>query len=146
MNPEAEQLCAEGIKAIDGGNVLIALVYFEKAANLDQTPVICSYLGYCLARERGMVKKGLSMIDEAIYAEPRNPVHYLNLGKTLILTSQKDKAIATFREGLRYGKSRQIVQELEKLGVRKEPVLSFLSRDHPINKYLGIILSRLGLR
>ncbi len=29
---------------------------------------------------------------------------------------------------------------------RKPPVLSFLDRDNPINKYLGLLLSRVGLR
>lgn len=145
-NPEAELLSAEGIKAINNGNTLMGLVYLEKAATLDQTPLICSYLGYCLAKERGMLKKAFQMCDEAIAAEPRNPVHYLNLGKTFILAGHKDKAIATFREGLRYGKNRQIVEELDRLGIRKPPVFEFMSRDNIINKYLGMVLKRLGFR
>lgn len=42
--------------------------------------------------------------------------------------------------------AKAVHRELDKLGLRKPPVIPFLSRGNPINKYLGIILSRMGLR
>jgi hypothetical protein len=35
---------------------------------------------------------------------------------------------------------------LKKMGLRREPLLSGLHRDHPFNKYLGVLLSKLGMR
>jgi hypothetical protein len=32
------------------------------------------------------------------------------------------------------------------MGIRKRPLFPFLARDNVLNKYLGFILSRLGLR
>jgi hypothetical protein len=35
---------------------------------------------------------------------------------------------------------------LEEIGSRKPPVFSFLHRDHLLNRYAGVVFSRLGLR
>ena len=51
-----------------------------------------------------------------------------------------------FRGGLKYWNNLQIIDELNKLATRKPPVISFLSRNNPINKFLGIIFTKLGLR
>jgi hypothetical protein len=48
--------------------------------------------------------------------------------------------------GLRTGKNPELVRELERLGSRKEPVLPFLARGNPLNKFLGIMLKKTGLR
>jgi len=145
-HPEAEKFCEEGIRAVNGGNTLIALVHFEKAAQLEPTPVICSYLAYCLAKERGTFKKAIALCQEAILAEPRNTVHYLNLGRIYLLAKKKAIAIDTFRKGLKFGKNQQIVKELNGLGLRKEPVFSFLARENFLNKLCGIIYKKFGLR
>ncbi|HEU0264330.1 MAG TPA: tetratricopeptide repeat protein [Geobacterales bacterium] len=146
INPEAERLYEEGVRAVASGNTLVALVHLEKAALLTQSPVICSYLGYCLAKERGGVRKGMALCQEAIKAEPRNSVHYLNLGRVLIVAGRKREAIDTFRLGLKQGKNREITRELERLGTRREPVLSFLERESLLNRFLGRMFARLGLR
>ena len=55
-------------------------------------------------------------------------------------------AIKILREGLKHEKNQQIIDELDSLGTRKPPVLFFLRRSNPLNKYLGILLRKLGLR
>jgi len=62
------------------------------------------------------------------------------------LKGEKAEAIRVFRLGLKAERNKRIIEELEKLGIRKPPVISFLSRGNPINKYLGIILGRLSIR
>lgn len=123
-----------------------ALVYFEKAMQLDNNPTNRSYLAFCIARERGQFKKAISLCEEALKEEPENPVHYLNLGRVYILTGQKTEAMRILREGLTYEENREIVDELVGLGMRKPPVIPLLNRRNPLNKYLGIVLNRLGLR
>jgi tetratricopeptide (TPR) repeat protein len=146
VNSEAEQLFAKGLRAIAEGSTLAALVNFERAAQLESNPVYRSYLAFCIAKERGQVQKGVALCQEAIEVEPENSTHYLNLGKIQLLAGRKDDAIETFRKGLGHEQNQQILDEVHKLEPRNPPVISFLHRDNPINKYLGKILKRLGLR
>ena len=143
---DAEKFCEEGIKAVNSRNTLVALLAFEKAAQLAPSPVICSYLAYCLAKERGAIKKALVLCNQAIFAEPRNTVHYLNLGRIYLIAKKKKQAIDAFRKGLKYGKNQQIVKELNGLGLRKEPIFSFLARENILNRMGGILYKKFGLR
>jgi hypothetical protein len=63
----------------------------------------------------------------------------------LLLRNQVE-ALDLLRQGSACGHDEDIVTLIEEIGTRKPPVLSFLHRDHPLNKYLGIILGRLGIR
>lgn len=143
---EAEKLFTKGVEAIKIGNMVSALVYFEKATQLDNNPTNRSYLAFCIARERGQFKKAISLCEEALKEEPENPIHYLNLGRVYILTGQKTEAMRILREGLTHEENREIVAELIGLGMRKPPLLPILKRHNLLNKYLGIVLTRLGLR
>lgn len=143
---ELEKLVAEGVRALEGGDTATALVLFERVAKIARTPTVCSYLAFCLAKERGESKRGVSLCIEAIKDDPRNPVHFLNLGRIYLLADNKKDAIRIFRKGLKFEWNRQIEDELNRLGVRKKPPIPFLKRDNPINKYLGRILKKMGLR
>ena len=48
-----------------------------------------SYLGYCIARERGQVREAVRLCQSALNAEPNNPAHYLNLGRVYLLAKDK---------------------------------------------------------
>ena len=143
-NPEV--LFNKGLESLARNEWTSALACFEKAAGLNNLPIYNSYLALCIARERGQTIKAVSMCTEAIEAEPDNPVIYLNLGKIYIMKGNPREAIAVFREGLNRGTDDQIIEELKRVGTRRPPIFSFLKRENPINRYLGIILSRLGLR
>jgi tetratricopeptide (TPR) repeat protein len=143
---EAEAIFAKGVEALAREEWPTALACFERAANVRNTPIHASFLGLCLARERGQVRKAVALCAEAIEQEPGNSLHYLNLGKIYLLQGDRPEAIRMFRKGLERGFNEQIVAELSRLGVRRSPPLPFLSRNNPLNKYLGIILGRLGLR
>jgi len=143
---ELNALLERGIKAAEKGNTLMALVHFEDAAKLDDSPLIRSYLAFCLAKERRQLQKAAALCREALQQEPANPLHYLNLGRIYLLAGQKNLAIRTFRQGLKNGRNPLIVKELKLLGLRKPPVLQTLGREHPLNKYLGMLLNRLGMR
>lgn len=143
-NPEA--LFNKGLDSLKRNEWTAALACFEKAAGLKNTPIHNSYLALCIARERGQTQKGVSLCNESIEAEPDNTVHYLNLGRIYQMQGKPEEAISAFRQGLSRGADDRIVEELRRIGTRRQPPISFLSRDNPLNKYLGIILARLGLR
>jgi len=143
---EVERLFTKGLEALANGSILSALVFFEKAIKIENNPAIWSYLAFCIAKERGQFSKAISLCEEAIKKEPNNSAHYLNLGRIYLFTYKKAEAINIFREGLNYEANQQIVDELNKLIIRKPPVIPFLKRKNPLNKYLGIILKLLRLR
>ncbi len=139
-------LLEKGLKALQNGDTLSALVFFEKAIRTDKRPVISSHLGFCIAKERGQFSKGVDLCEEAIKIEPNNSIHYLNLGRIHLLHKKKAEAVTAFREGLKQEMNHTIVEELNRIGNRKPPIIPFLKRSNPINKYLGIIFKKLRLR
>ncbi len=143
---EAEGFYDKGVEAADRGNWLAALAWFEKAVQLEDKPVYHSCLAACIAKERGQYNRAVQLCREAIEKDQDNPVHYLNLGRISLFQGRKEEAIATFREGLERGFEKRIIDELEKLGTRKKPVISFLDRNSPVNKYLGMILKKMRIR
>ena len=136
----------KGIEALAQNNTLSALFYFEKALDIEDSPIISSYFAFCIAKERGQLSKAISLCEEAIKKDPESSIHYLNLGRIYLLSNKREDAIKIFREGLNYEANQKIVDELNKLGTRKFPVISFLKRSSLINKYLGIIFNKLRLR
>jgi tetratricopeptide (TPR) repeat protein len=143
-NPES--LFKKGLESLARNEWTAALACFEKASGLLNIPIHNSFLALCIARERGQTNKAIALCRETLEAEPDNPVLYLNLGKIYLMQGKTENALDIFRKGLSHGSNEQILAELGRIGTRRPPPLSFMSRDNPINKYLGIILSRLGLR
>jgi tetratricopeptide (TPR) repeat protein len=146
VNPETKKLFDKGIKTLTEGNILSALSCFEKASKIEENPLISSYLAFCIAKERGQVQKAISLCNDAIKEDPENSFHYLNLGKIYLLEKKNEEAVNIFRQGLHYEENQHIADELNKIGTRKPLIIPFLKRSNVINKYLGIILSRLKLR
>jgi tetratricopeptide (TPR) repeat protein len=141
-----DDLFNEGLRLLGESNLLGALACFEKAHIQEKSPIIQSYLGYCIAMERGQITEALTLCRAAIESEPHNPEHYLNLGRVYLKAERKDEAIAELRRGLSFSDNQGIRALLERLGLRKKPVFSFLPRNSFLNKYVGLILGRFRLR
>jgi tetratricopeptide (TPR) repeat protein len=135
-----------GLALFKAGNILRALGHFEKAMAERPTSLCASYYAYCVAKERGHVKKGIALCREALEKEPGTPVHYLILARIHLLGRNKDDAITVLREGVQHAPDPEINDLLDHIGVRKQPVVSSMPRDSFVNKYLGLLLSKLGLR
>ncbi|HEU0265043.1 MAG TPA: tetratricopeptide repeat protein [Geobacterales bacterium] len=143
---EGNELFDKGKTALDNGHYHLALVCFERATASIRTPELISCLAVTLAAVRQEYRQALELCEEAVSQEPGNSLHYLNMGRVLLRLGEKGNAITIFRKGLACGKNPEIVRELERIGSRKPPVFPSLPRNHFLNKYLGIILYRLGLR
>jgi len=146
QDPDARRLYDKGVAHLSQGKTLPALSCFEQALKKEDSPSIWSSYALCIAKERGQIKKAMLLCKEALEREPDNAVHYLNLGRIYLFTRKKAEAITIFREGLNHEANDEIIEELDNLVIRKPPVISFLARKNPINKYLGIILKILHLR
>ena len=150
MDPETGRIAQKEFDRaqleLDGNNVLAALACLERALGIWDDPFWYSRLGFCIAKQRGHVTRAFELCRTSIEHDPDNPIHYLYLGKVHLIAGNKDDALQAFRQGMALGGNPQLEQLLADLGTRKPPVIRFLSRDNPLNKGLGIVFARLGLR
>lgn len=135
-----------GKAALDREDTLAALTHLERALRLRDNPGWHSYLGYCVARERGQFRKGVELCQSSLAQEPDDPGHFYNLGRVHLASGNKTEAMRVLREGMAKGGSPEIVRLLETLGQRSPLLFPSLSRTHPLNRYPGLLLKRLGLR
>ena len=142
----AEKEFAQALAALAVEDTLSALSSIEKALRLRDAPEWYSYLGYCIAKERGQHRKGLELCQDSLAMEPDNPAHFLNLGRVHLAKGDKTEALRVMRAGMAKGGSPELAQHLDRLGTRNRPALPSLARTNPLNRYLGILLRRLGLR
>jgi Flp pilus assembly protein TadD len=143
---EAAKEFALSVAALAADDTLTALAHLERALKLHDHPGWYSFLGYCIARERGQHRKGRELCLGSLAVEPDRPVHYCNLGRVQMLSGDKEDALRVLREGMAKGGSPENVRLLEALGRRNPPVFPSLARTNPLNRYLGLLLRRLGLR
>jgi tetratricopeptide (TPR) repeat protein len=117
-------------------------------------PFLMSYYGYLLSVVDKNPREGIKKCRDAIVAldkampfasEFYYPVFYLNLGRTY-LKENRIEAINCFRTGLKTDPENQdLLNELNKLGSRRKPAMPFLNRSNPINKYIGMVLSKASI-
>ena len=143
---EAEQLLARGREALDNDHEYLALTCFEQAIRLEWTPEACSGLAFCMAKIKRNYPEAINLARKALDREPKNPVHYKYLGRIYLLAGNNEEGIRILRQGLQYGEKVSIIQELERLGIRKPPIFRNLPRSHPLNRYTGHFLAWIGLR
>ena len=106
-----------------------------------------SHWGLLVALVRKRQGEGAKICEEAIknLKMVRNddmkdsyPLFYLNLGKVYAESGRKRAAFKAISEGLRHDPDHAALKAEEMaMGKRAAPVITFLEREHPINKYLG---------
>jgi len=115
-------------------------------------PFLMSYYGCLYALLTKDPAKGIKMCREAIRELDESipfgrelfyPQFYLNLGRAYLGASKKREAIKAFNTGLRaYPEDQELIREMKKLGIRRRPPLPFLDRSNPLNKYIGLLISK----
>ena len=108
--------------------------YLEAILNKNYKQGIDTCLG-ALKELKGNIPEGLELFYSVLY---------LNLGKTYLAAGYKKAALDVFYKGLAYDyENKDLLREIKKLGARKKPVVGFLPRTHPVNKYLGKLRHKL---
>jgi tetratricopeptide (TPR) repeat protein len=105
-----------------------------------------AFMGYSIATERGEIRKGIELCHKARIADPNNIDNYLYLGKIFLFAGKREAAIKAFRAGLKIRRDIRAIEELQQLGIRKQPPIGSLPREHNLNIALGRISKYLGLR
>lgn len=136
----------QGISEARKGNTLLARVHLEEAMKSTRNPQVLAWYGYCLAKDKKAYGQAIELCKEALQAAPDNSDIYLATGRIYLLAKRKRSAISAFNRGLKMGRNEAIVRQLHMIGLRKAPVFPFLERDSSINVYVGILLSKLGMR
>ena len=103
-----------------------------------------SYYGLCLAHSQGNYQEAAKFIHIAIHNEPMVGEHYLVLAKLWKHARNRRKLVDAIQRGLeaspRYLPLRRLALEV---GLRKDPVIAFLSRDNTLNQALGRLRTNL---
>ena len=97
-----------------------------------------SYYGLCVARVRRKYAESVKYCEISIRANPLDPEHRANLAMVYLERNDRARAVETLNSGLRLDrKNRRINSILDLIGRRRPPVIRFLSRDNPLNIWLG---------
>ena len=103
-----------------------------------------SYYGLCLAHSQGNYQEGARFVHIAIHNEPMVGEHYLVLAKLWKHVRNRRKMVDAIQKGFeaspRYLPLRRFAQEV---GLRKDPVLPFLSRNNTLNQALGRLRTKM---
>ncbi|MCC6639887.1 MAG: tetratricopeptide repeat protein [Deltaproteobacteria bacterium] len=105
-----------------------------------------SFYGLCIGLVERRFSKALELCNAAVKDEFFNPDLYLNLARVHMAFGFKAEGMRYLRRALMIDPSSATAQaELARLGERRRPVLGFLPRRHPINRWLGRARQRLGI-
>ena len=126
----------------------------EALERFPSDPFLLSYFGCLVAIVENNPKEGIKICRDALASFKAStsfgseffyPVFYLNLGRAYMKGDNKAEAVKAFQEGLTHDpENHDLLWELTKLGKRKRPPVPFLERGNPINKYIGLLISKAG--
>jgi hypothetical protein len=143
LSPEIVNTVKAGIECCRRGDWNAGLQHLGRVtetedANVGLPGLFYSYLGYGIALRDKRVREGLKLCRHAIEVELFEPENYLNLARTCLLARDRRGAVKAVRAGLKVDRGNQkLIVLYKELGVRGQPVLSFLDRAHPLNVLLG---------
>jgi tetratricopeptide (TPR) repeat protein len=138
---ERNEALDRGINLARTGEYKEALKIFEEDLRFTENPTAMSYYALCLVDVERKYEQAISLCLMAVEREFYNPDIYLNLGRVYMMNGQKAVAIRAFRKGLRIDDTHpELMEEIQEMGVRRRPPLSFLSRRNVANKLLGMLV------
>lgn len=137
-----------GKRLLAQGDGLAALRAFEEAHSFEpDEPLYESFLALALIRERGQQRRAIELAAEALEHAEDVPECYVNAAEVYLAASEKAAAVAVAQEAVkRFPLDARVELLRRSLGIRRPPIFASLDRSHWLNKYTGLVLTRLGLR
>lgn len=133
---EGIQLCRQG-KWKEGMKTL-GLIAEADRQGTELPGLFYSYLGYGIAKFEGRAKEGLALCKHAIKVQFYESENYLNLSRVYLLRNRRSRAVQALQQALKLSpRHPEAVKLAKQIGFRRRPVIPFLSRDNPLNVYLG---------
>jgi tetratricopeptide (TPR) repeat protein len=123
-----------------------ALLHARRALGVaPKNPFYLSYTGLLAALAEKRFGDGEALCQEALGMKHNHAQLYLNLAEVYHQAGRTPEAIATLEKGMMSsGRDFRLRRALEKLGMRRQPVLAFLHRSHPLNRTLGKLRHRMS--
>jgi Flp pilus assembly protein TadD len=144
LDTEAFREFKQGLNFLRDNYAGRALPHMQRAMELDRNnPYYMSYLGVVLARSEQKWGEAERLCDAAVRMKRNQAQLYLNLAEVYAQAGRKDDAVDALQAGLKYARRDvRLTIAMNRLTRRREPVLSFLNRTHPVNRQLGMIRHR----
>ena len=129
----------ECLRRLRDGDPSEALSHARRALGAaPKNPFYLSYTGLLAALAEKRFADGEMLCQEALGVKCNHAQLYLNLAEVYYQSGRTAEAINTLEKGMvSAGRDFRIRRALEKIGVRRSPVLTFLHRSHPVNRLLG---------
>jgi tetratricopeptide (TPR) repeat protein len=136
-----------GLAALAEGNPAGAVEFFRQAITIERQHSVSrprmryvSYYGLSLVLANGPTPEAVRTCERAARLDSYDPELHLNLGKVCLLAGRTTRALAAFERGLKLAPDNYALQAaLAEVDRRGRPVLPFLDRSHPMNRWLGKI-------
>lgn len=138
---DVSAILRQGIQACREGDWETGLSLLGGLAdrNVQDLPgLFYSWLGYGIALQEKRYRDGLRLCEHAVKKQFYEADNFFNLARTRMLLDDRPKAVEAIYRGLRLSPRHRGLRKLERnLGRRNRPVLPFLSRSNPLNRFLG---------
>ena len=143
LSPDLQTYADEGLSLCRAGDwtkglpVLAALL--EKKSASDQVPgIVYSFFGYGVARYQGNTREGIKLCEHALKIQYYEADNHWNLARIQAFSGDRLAAFQTISRGLKLDPGHEgLIGSQKEIGVRRKPMLGFLSRDNPLNIWLG---------
>ena len=143
-SPDAEAF-KNGLEMLSANRNEEALAFFESAMKLagdsqvvDRKMKYLSYYGLSVALTHRPTREAIQACEIAAKSNFFSAEMQLNLGKVYSLAGKTTRALAAFERGLqRNPNSEALKAEVAAAERRRGPVIPWLDRKHPINRFLG---------
>jgi Flp pilus assembly protein TadD len=143
--PEGLEEFKVGLARLRQGQRAEAMTHIRRALEVEpRNPFYLSYAGLLAALNEARYGDAELLCRQALELKWNHAQLYLNLADVYQHAGRKSEAIETLEKGLRSaGRDFRLRRALERLGVRRAPVLRWLDRGHPMNRALGRLRHRL---
>jgi predicted Zn-dependent protease len=128
-----------GLSFLRGGDAHKALPHLRAALGYDaDNPFYISYVGLAIAASEQKWAEAEKLCHSAMRMNRRHAQLYLNLAEVYVAADRKLDAADILARGLHYAPHDvRLKMALDRLEIRRPPVLQFLPRQHTINRSLG---------
>src|SRR3974377_1957583 len=140
MDTEAFREFKTGLSLLRDNYPTQALEQINRATELERNnPYYMSYLGVALARTQQKWADAERLCDTAVRMKRNQAQLYLNLAEVYIASGRKEDAREALVAGMKYARRDiRLNIAMAKLTTRRNPVFSFLERQHPLNQHFGM--------
>ncbi len=125
-----------------------AMTLFEEGEGTFHTHEALSCYALSIANHDFYLDAATKLCLVALRRDPKNPAIYLNLGKIFNLSNKKRTALRAFKKGMKKDIMERLhpefIEAIASMGIRRTPVIPFLSRNNFLNRMLGRLISSLG--